>query len=276
MELSKFTIQKLARILNGDTGHTPYLSGSKLVDLFNRFGARDVYGEGFPSRWKYVEDKLYQLNGDPKIARVLEAVVDPRNYFETGLDVNGAVSHINELLSYDGFALVANGKEYKLVTVEGVVVDSESLAKVENDYVTEQIRKCDDKIVSEDYDGAITNARTLAETVMVDILKIYVPEYKHKGDLTKAYGRIKFALNLDPSNSSYPDSVKQSLSGLNSIVIGLATMRNEMGDAHAIRYKPEKHHAKLAVNSAKTLSEFLIDSLKKQRSHAQQNNSADS
>ena len=64
MELSEFTIQKLARIINGDTGHTPYLSGSKLVGLFNRFGARDVYGEGFPSRWKYVEDKLYQLNGD--------------------------------------------------------------------------------------------------------------------------------------------------------------------------------------------------------------------
>ena len=91
-----------------------------------------------------------------------------------------------------------------------------------------------------DYDGAITNARTLAETVMVDILKTYDSESKYKGDLTKAYGRIKSALNLDPSNPSYPDSAKQILSGLNSIVIGLATMRNEMGDAHAIRYKPEK------------------------------------
>ena len=122
MELSEFAIQKLARIINGDTGHTPYLSGSKLVDLFNRFGARDVYGEGFPLRWKYAEDKLYQLNGGPKIARVLEAVVDPRNYFETGLDVNDAVFHINELLSFDGFSLVANGKEYKLISVEGVIV----------------------------------------------------------------------------------------------------------------------------------------------------------
>ncbi len=231
----------------------------------------DVHGEGFPSRWKYVEDKLHQLNGSPGIARVIEAVVDPRSYFETELDVNDAVSHINELLSYDGFSLVANGKEYKLITVEGVVVDSESLAEFENDYVTEQIRKCDDKIVSEDYDGAITNARTLAETVMVDILTIYDPEYKHKGDLTKAYGRIKSALNLAPSISGYPYSVKQILSGLNSIVVGLATIRNEMGemgDAHAIRYKPEKHHAKLAVNSAKTLSGFLIDSLRKQVRHA--------
>lgn len=265
MQLSEFSIQKLARILNGDTGHTPYLSGPKLVELFNRFGARDVYGEGFPSRWKYVENKLYQLNGDPKLARIIEAVVDPRNYFETPLNVNDAVSHINELLSYDGFSLAENGKEYKLIGIEGVVIYCESLAEVENDYVSDQIKKCDNKIVSEDYDGAITNARTLAETVMVDILKIYDIEYKHKGDLTKAYNRIKSALNLDPSNSSYPDSVKQVLSGLNSIVNGLAAIRNEMGDAHAIRHKPEKHHAKLAVNSAKTLSEFLIDSLKKQR-----------
>jgi hypothetical protein len=37
-----------------------------------------------------------------------------------------------------------------------------------------------------------------------------------------------------------------------------------MSDAHARRYNPEKRHSKLAVNSAKTLSEFLIESFEKQ------------
>lgn len=264
MQLSKFTIRKLAKILNGDTGHTPYLSGPELVELFNRFGSRDVYGEGFPSRWKYVEDKLHELIGDPTLSRIIEAVVDPRLYFGTDFNVSGAIFHINELLSYDGYSLIESGKEYKITSVEGVIIDSESLAEIENDYVTEQIRKCDNKILSEDYDGAITNARTLVETVIVDILSIYDSVYEHKGDMTKAYSRIKAVLNLDPSSPNYIRSVKQTLSGLNSIVHGLATMRNEMSDAHASRYRPEKHHAKLAVNSAKTLSEFLIDTLKKQ------------
>lgn len=54
------------------------------------------------------------------------------------------------------------------------------------------------------------------------------------------------------------------LSGLISVVDGIAEMRNKMSDSHARRQKPEKHHAKLAVNSAKTISEFLIESFNKQ------------
>ena len=54
-------------------------------------------------------------------------------------------------------------------------------------------------------------------------------------------------MHLDPANPDYPDSVKQLLSGLNSIVNGLTTMRNEMGDAHAPRIRAKAHHARLAV-----------------------------
>jgi hypothetical protein len=46
---------------------------------------------------------------------------------------------------------------------------------------------------------------------------------------------------------------------LTNIVTGLATMRNKMGDAHAQSYRPSKHHAKLAVNAAKTLADFLFE-----------------
>lgn len=268
MELSDFTIRKLSILINGDTEQAPYLSGSQLVNLFNRFGTRDVYGEGFPSRWKYVEDTLHKLNGTQKIAGILETVVDPRNFLNSRYDVNSVVTLINELLVYDGYSLKPSGKGFKIFSVEGVAIEPESLKEIENDYVTNQINKCDEKILSEDYDGAITNARTLVETVIVNILKIHDPEYNHKGDLIKAYSRLKSVLSLDPGISVYPDSVKQLLSGLNSIVNGIATIRNEMSDAHAPKYTPEKHHAKLAVNSAKTLSEYLIDSVLKKRNNA--------
>ena len=51
---------------------------------------------------------------------------------------------------------------------------------------------------------------------------------------------------------------------LNSIVTGLSGLRNKMSDAHVASYKPSKHHAKLAVNSAKTIADFLFDSIKHQ------------
>jgi hypothetical protein len=264
MKVSEFTIKHLSRIINGDCDYTPYLTGSMLVELFNRYGFRDTYGQGFPSRWLYVEEKIKKLNGSVKLAKVIEEIVDPRSYYDTEFKVAEAVDKINNIISYDGYLLIEKGKRYKIVNTESVYIEPESLGEIENDFLTEQIKKCDDKILEEDFDGAITNARTLVETVIVDILSKYDLDYQHKGDLIAAYQRIKRLLNLDPSNIDYPDSIKQILSGLISIINGLANMRNEMSDAHTRRYKPERHHAKLAVNSSKTLSEFLIDTLIKQ------------
>lgn len=264
MKVSKMTIKHLSTIINGDCGYTPYLSGSNLVELFNHHGFRDVYESGFPSRWLYVEEKIKKLNGSIELAKVIEEIIDPRSFYGTKLKAPRAIEKINELISYDGYKVIEKGEKYKIVNVEGVDIEPESLEKYENDFLSDQIKKCDDKILEGDFDGAITNARTLAETVIVDILSKCDPEYKYKGDLTSGYGRIKKLLKLDPSDKNYPDSIKQILSGLISIINGIANMRNEMSDAHTRRYKPEKHHSKLAVNCSKTLSEFLIDTLGKQ------------
>ena len=45
----------------------------------------------------------------------------------------------------------------------------------------------------------------------------------------------------------------------------LATMRNKMSDARGTLYRPARHHAKLAVNSAKTLADFLFETLAYQK-----------
>jgi hypothetical protein len=36
-------------------------------------------------------------------------------------------------------------------------------------------------------------------------------------------------------------------------------MRNKMSDAHAVTYRPSRHHAKLAVYAATTLADFLFE-----------------
>jgi len=258
---SDFTITELAKILCGDTGCMPYLSGPKLVALFNKHGARDTYEQGFPSRWSYTQDKLIELNGtSQKIIELIEEMVHPRRFLSSDYKVSDAVERINELISFDGCKLKDIRGTYKLYSDEPIVVQSETIATLEIDYVTEQIQKCDSKILQEDYDGAITNARTLVETIMLELVHKYNASYVHEGDLNKLYKEIKVILKLEIKKGEYPDSIIQLLSGLTSIVNGISSVRNSMSDAHAKRYKPSKHHAKLAANSAKTLSEFLVDS----------------
>lgn len=264
MELSQFTIERLCKIIDGDTQIMPYLSGPQLVELYNRHGGRDTYGQGFPSRWVYAKQILEGLNGTAELSALIEETLDPRAFFDTELDQDSAMGKINELLQYDGYRVTHKGAGVRVVSVDSGMVVPQSLAKVEDDYVTDQVSKCDEKMSAGDYDGAITNARTLVETIVVDILSTYDKDYVHKGDLVAAYKRLKAILNLDPSAKEYPESVKQVLAGLNSVIVGLSAIRNEMSDAHRRRHKPDRHHAQLAVNASKTLADFLLDSLVKQ------------
>lgn len=61
--LSDDTLRNIAKIFCGDiVGYYSYKSGPQLVFFFNQhFGSSDSYGQGFPSRWAYVYDKLASL-----------------------------------------------------------------------------------------------------------------------------------------------------------------------------------------------------------------------
>jgi hypothetical protein len=52
---------------------------------------------------------------------------------------------------------------------------------------------------------------------------------------------------------------------LTSVVSGLAPLRNKMSDAHARTFRPARHHAKLAVNAAKTAVDFVLETFEYQR-----------
>ena len=47
---------------------------------------------------------------------------------------------------------------------------------------------------------------------------------------------------------------------MNSIVIGVGSLRTKVNDSHAPEYKPDKHYAVLAVNCAMTFTSFNIAS----------------
>ena len=86
MKVTERTIKFLGKTLCGDNGILPYKNGPQLVDFFVEFGADDQYGEGFPSRWKYTEDKLRQFNGSQELKSIIEYSIDTRDLMEAGYD----------------------------------------------------------------------------------------------------------------------------------------------------------------------------------------------
>jgi hypothetical protein len=265
VQVSEKTVSALAKVVTGDCGLTLYRSGPVLVRLFNDFGANDVYGNGFPSRWVYAETNIRRLNGSPALAALLACVLDPRDFMEANKPLEPAIEYVNRYLAYDGYEVIRLNNEYRVRDLRGTQVEFESPfgppQGLNHVFIDEQAKKCDQKILAGDFDGAITNARSLLEAVLVEVERTLSPSpVKYDGDLPKLYRRATQALDMDPAGQENLQT-KQVLSGLISIVNGLAGMRNTMSDAHVISQKPTRAQARLAVNASKTTADFVVSRL---------------
>ena len=270
MKIARNTLAELVKIVTGDTKMSPYRSGPMLVKLFNEFGSNDFYAPGFPSRWKYAEEKLLPLNGTPTLRRLVNTIFDATEWIGKDVKPEVAAEHLNKYLKFDGFELTRDGEHFMVHETGAVAVQFDTpfpqSQEVNHVFIEEQVRKCDKKIDDGDFGGAITNARSLVEAVLIEIekqLSANPPQYD--GDLIKLNKRVQTLLHLDPARKDISDMLRQVLSGLTSVVTGLAGMRNKMSDAHASSYKASKHHAKLAVNCGKTFADFIFDTYSYQK-----------
>lgn len=140
---------------------------------------------------------------------------------------------------------------------------------INHSFIQEHIEKCDKKIIDEDFSGAITNARSLVETILLHIeSELFKTDEKFNGDLNSLYKKISKELNLSvDKNRKIDNSLKRIISGLFSIISGIAELGNDLGDRHGKatkKYISERHHAILVVNSSKTFTEFIFSSYEKQ------------
>jgi hypothetical protein len=265
INLSERSVTALAKIITGDTQISPYRSGPVLVRLFNEFGANDVYGPGFPSRWFYTEGKIRSINGTHHLSDLIREILDPRDWIESKKSPEEAVAYLNEYLKFDGYEIIQDGEFYVIHSLAGGAITfeypSQTSKMINKAFIDQQVDKCDKKLEENDYDGAITNARSLLEAVLCDVEQEISPVSppSYNGDLVKLYKRVQKLLNLEPERTDIAGSLKQVFGGLASIVAGLSSLRNKMSDAHVRSYQPAKHHAFLVVNSAKTLSTFILD-----------------
>lgn len=120
--------KRIAKIFCGDEMDLfIYKSGSQLVSFFNtNFNAQDVYGQGFPSRWIYVQEKLLNLSSNGIINSFFNFILS-KKYILTERKISevDAVEHqyrileeLNKICSVYSLKLSRKENNFYLVEVD--------------------------------------------------------------------------------------------------------------------------------------------------------------
>lgn len=172
---------------------------------------------------------------------------------------NEALEKLIARMQRDGFRY--EGGRFISSTLAAHTLETPSLIDLTAQSIAEHIEKARSKIADRDCAGAITNAYTLVEEFLKEILRQTKTQFKEsEGDIRSLYASVSETLNLNPKGENLEAHLRTILQGLKSVIAGLYEVANKASDRHARRYNPAEHHAKLAVNSALAVCEFVLDS----------------
>lgn len=137
MILSQKTLESLRDMINEKT---EYRSGSQLVQFFNQLGSNDKYGQGFPSRWMFTDQKLQSINGTPQIDECIKRVFAPINFVGRVPELDEHLQEFNKYLAFDKWRLVRIGAELTFKRLDKVEIDENpaSTTDLENSFLTRE------------------------------------------------------------------------------------------------------------------------------------------
>lgn len=141
-----------------------------------------------------------------------------------------------------------------------VRIDTPAIMLVNRDYIKDISARAIRDVESGEYDSAITKCRTLLEEVFCYVIENKREEPSEKGDIKKLYKQVKDLYNMH-TDSGMDRRINELLSGLEKIIDAIAEMRNKNSDSHGVgqkRINISEHHARLYVNSAMTLADFIL------------------
>jgi hypothetical protein len=211
-------------------------------------------------------DLVFELAGDREFELYDVSIAAPRQVLD-GLE--GSYQQQKEQIEGAIRALVSTNNRY-VRSISWVPKPRLDRSRIDDD-ISEQLLTLDSEHVqrsweralkrrSEDPEGAITAARSLVEAVCKHILDEERVSYPDDADLPKLYRLTVEQLRLAPEQ--YADSlVRKLLGSCQSVVGGVAALRNHLGDAHgkgAGAVVPHPLLAELAVNLAGTMAKYLL------------------
>lgn len=162
MILQEKTLEKLRNLINEET---EYRSGPQLVSFFNNLGFNDQYGQGFPSRWIYTDEKLNLINGKPEIDKCIKNLFSPVNFIGRFNELDKFISELNQYLVFDKWNVVRNEADITFKRCEKI--------SFENNPIKEEIKE--DDFLKKDFEEVSIDSLNL-DGVITDILNSRLKE----------------------------------------------------------------------------------------------------
>lgn len=254
----------------------PYLSGPTLCDISNKFGLPVTYGwnGGAQSRWAYLDDLLvYSIQNNREsdllsflfskgqfIDKLRGQTPETIEYAYTHI-VQAIIEQINGALYFGGNELIQIGSAFLIRKIGSTVsVAAPVIKTIDRSYITDISDRAMKDVIDGNYDSAITKSRTLLEEVFCYVIEKKGEEPSESGDIGKLYNQVKQLYNMHQSKDM-DKRINGLLSGLEKILSAIAEMRNKGSDSHGVgakRINIADHHARLFVNSAMTMADFVL------------------
>lgn len=254
----------------------PYQSGPMLCEISSTFGLPVTYswGGGTKSRWEYMDDLLKHCINNNRASDLLAFLFSKEQFADvlrgcTPEEIDSAyptiitavIDHINSELYFGGHELVRIGTRFVVQKKGSVVtVEAPAVKTIDREYISDLCNRAMDDVTAGNYDSAITKCRTLLEEVFFYVIEKKGEEPSTKGDIGKLYGQVKSLYHMH-QQKDMDNRINALLSGLEKILSAISDMRNKGSDAHGAgknRITIEAHHARLFVNSAMTMAEFIL------------------
>lgn len=254
----------------------PYLGGADLCAISTLFGLPENYSwsGGALSRWKYLDnlltycikekkapDLLAYLFAKDKFAKSLKGL-SPDNIDKAYASiVQKILEQINSLLYFGGHELCVVGKSYHIKKIGAVItVEAPTVKIIDRTYIKDLSDRANKDIDENNYDSAITKARTILEETFCYVIEKKGETPSKSGDIGKLYGQVKGLYNMH-ADKSLDKRINTLLSGLEKIISAITEMRNKESDSHGVGNKRigiSDYHTRLFVNSAVAMADFIL------------------
>ncbi|MBS3630569.1 abortive infection family protein [Staphylococcus aureus] len=251
-------------------------SRSSLREIQNNFIDADIMrdssinqkysGQRKTLAWEYISTlNLEDESEFSKLLNVMEAYLVQWNMYSNEIDEDEEINRLIKIINALGYAynkeegrITKNGSKVNLSTVKSLA------EKFDIEYVLKECNRIEKEVLT-DPEDAITSAKSMVESTLKHILDSEGEKFNNNETVRVLYRKVSSIMNLSPGAHN-ENTFKTILSGMINVINGLDEVRNEYGDAHGKskkNYRPETRHALLAINAARTITEFLLSSYKK-------------
>ncbi len=255
-----------------ETVSMPYQTGQDLVSTLNTFGNSREYDKS--SRWEYVEELLDYCITANRVSELLAYLFNIKQFRDSlkgkpaeeikkqhEAIVAAAIDAINGELYFSGHKLKQSGNTFIITSInKATAMKAPAVKAINQAYIKDIAERAHCDIEQGNYDSALTKARTLLEEVFCNVIERKGAKPANNGNIGKLFSEAKEFYRMH-TNEDTDKRICNLINGLNKIVDSIGDMRNNQSDAHGVganRISIEDYHARLAVNAAVNVADFML------------------